>query len=184
MRTSGFLRASILWLDGLQLYILTVTGYVPIHVFRKFVYRSFGVKIGTSSSVHWRTRFYSPQKLIIGRNTIIGNDAMLDARNGIIIGNNVSLSMGVWIWTMQHDPQDPDYGITGGCVRIEDYAWISCRVTILPNVRIGRGAVVAAGAVVTKDVPQFAIVAGVPAVVIGERERNLKYQLDFHKPFQ
>ncbi|MFC6639871.1 acyltransferase [Sulfitobacter sediminilitoris] len=67
---------------------------------------------------------------------------------------------------------------------MEDYAWISCRVTILPNVRIGRGAVVAAGAVVTKDVPQFAIVAGVPAVVIGERERNLKYQLDFHKPFQ
>jgi len=51
---------------------------------------------------------------------------MLDARNGIVIGNNVSLSMGVWIWTMEHDPQDPWYGGIGGPVVIEDYAWISC----------------------------------------------------------
>lgn len=171
-------------LDGLKLYILTVTGFVPIHEYRKLVYRCFGVKIGRKTSIHWRTRFNSPQNLEIGNHTIIGNDAMLDARHGITIGNNVSLSMGVWIWTLQHDPQDSNFGVAGGKVVIEDFAWISCRTTILPNVTIGRGAVVAAGAVVTKDVPPFAIVGGVPAVVIGTRQRNLTYELDFHKPFQ
>jgi len=109
---------------------------------------------------------------------------MFDARRSIIIGNNVSLSMGVWIWTLEHDPQDPLYGIKGGPVVIEDYAWISCRTVILPGVTIGEGAVVAAGSVVTKDVPPFAIVGGVPARVIGKRTRDLRYTLNFHKSFQ
>ncbi|QJD31429.1 acyltransferase [Methylococcus geothermalis] len=140
--------------------------------------------MGKGTSFHWRARFFAPWNLEIGHNTIIGNDAFIDARNGVTIGNNVSLSMGVWIWTMEHDPQDPWYGAKGGPVVIEDYAWISCRVVILPGVTIGKGAVVAAGAVVTKDVPPYKIVGGVPARVIGERTRDLRYTLKFHKPFQ
>lgn len=92
--------------------------------------------------------------------------------------------MGVWIWTMEHDPQDPYFRAQGAPVIIEDYAWISCRVTIMPGVTIGKGAVVAAGAVVTKDVPPYAIVAGVPAKIIGERTKDLRYTLRFHKSFQ
>lgn len=134
--------------------------------------------------MHWRTRYYAPWKLSIGKNSIIGNDAMLDARNGITIGNNVSLSMGVWIWTMEHDPQDPYFGAKGGSVVIGDYAWISCRVVILPGVTIGKGAVVAAGAVVTKDVAPFTIVGGVPARTLGKRTKDLRYTLRFHKAFQ
>ena len=92
--------------------------------------------------------------------------------------------MGVWIWTMEHDPQDSYYGVKGGAVTIEDYAWISCRVVILPGVTIGKGAVVAAGAVVTKDVAPYTIVGGVPAKKIGTRTKDLRYQLRFHKAFQ
>lgn len=172
------------WFRDLHIFILTLVGYVPLHQFRKFVYRLSGVRIGRHSSVHWRARFYCPWRLRIGDNCIIGNDAMLDARNGIVIGNNVSLSMGVWIWTMEHDPQDSYYGARGGQVVIEDYSWISCRVVILPGVKIGKGAVVAAGAVVTKDIPPYTIVGGVPAKVIGERTKDLRYTLDFHKAFQ
>ncbi|MBU0996175.1 MAG: acyltransferase [Proteobacteria bacterium] len=166
------------------LFILTLIGYVPCHIFRKCIYRLCGIKIGKNTSIHWRTRFFQPSGLRIGNNSIIGNDAMFDARKGIVIGNNVSLSMGVWIWTLEHDPQDTLYGIKGGSVVIEDYAWISCRVTILPGITIGRGAVVAAGSVVTKDVPPYAIVGGVPAKKIGERTKNLQYCLNFHKAFQ
>lgn len=172
------------WLEDLLIFILTLTGYVPIHLFRLGVYRLAGIRIGRQSSFHWRARFYRPWRLKIGRNSIIGNDAMLDARNGITIGDNVSLSMGVWIWTMEHDPQDPFYVAKGGPVVVEDYAWISCRAVILPGVTIGKGAVVSAGSVVAKDVPPYAIVGGVPAKVIGERTHNLKYKLRFHKAFQ
>lgn len=172
------------FLEGLLIFVLTAAGWIPVHAFRLALYRMAGVKIGRQSSFHWRTRFFSPWKLDIGHNSIVGNDAMLDARNGISIGNNVSLAMGVWIWTMEHDPQDPCYGVTGGPVIIEDYAWISCRAVILPGVTVGKGAVVAAGAVVTRDVPPYAIVGGVPARVIGERNRDLRYTLNFHMAFQ
>ena len=178
------LRFSKRMAEGLLIFVLTVVGCVPIHAFRLAVYRMAGIRIGRQASFHWRARFYRPWKLKIGNNSIIGNDAMLDARNGITIGNNVSLSMGVWIWTMEHDPQDPYYGAKGGPVVIEDYAWISCRVVILPGVTIGKGAVVAAGAVVTKDVPPYSIVGGVPAKVIGQRNQDLRYSLNFHMAFQ
>ncbi|MHB8134986.1 MAG: acyltransferase [Anaerolineaceae bacterium] len=92
--------------------------------------------------------------------------------------------MGVWIWTLQHDPQSPNFESIGGPVIIEDYAWVSSRVTILPNVRIGKGAVVAANALVTKDVPPYTIVGGVPAKVIGERTKDLKYHLNYQTSFQ
>lgn len=172
------------WTENFLIFLLTLVGYVPIHQLRKFMYRLSGIKIGRQTGFHWRTRFYRPWNLRIGRNSIIGNDAMLDARNGITIGDNVSLSMGVWIWTMEHDPQDSYYRAKGGPVVIEDYVWVSCRAVILPNVTIGKGAVVAAGAVVNKDVPPFAIVGGVPAKVIGERTKDLRYTLNFHKAFQ
>lgn len=170
--------------ENLLIFLLTIVGYVPIHQLRKLIYRLSGIKIGSQTSFHWRARFYRPWNLRVGKNSIIGNDAMLDARNGITIGDNVSLSMGVWIWTMEHDPQDPYYRAKGGPVVIEDYAWVSCRAVILPNITIGKGAVVAAGAVVTKDVPPYAIVGGVPAKIIGTRTKDLRYTLNFHKAFQ
>ena len=166
------------------LLILTMAGYVPCHISRKSLYRLCGIYIGKNTSFHWRTRFFKPWRLVAGNNSIIGNDAMLDAREGIRIDGNVSLSMGVWIWTMEHDPQDPFYGVKGGPVLIEDYAWISCRVVILPDVTIGKGAVVAAGAVVTKDVAPYTIVGGVPAKKNGARTKDLSCQLKFHKAFQ
>jgi acetyltransferase-like isoleucine patch superfamily enzyme len=85
---------------------------------------------------------------------------------------------------MEHDPQSGTYTTQGGPVVIEDYAWVSCRVVILPGVTIGRGAVVAAGSVVTKDVAPYTIVGGVPAKKIGDRNRDLTYTLDYHKAFQ
>lgn len=172
------------WRGDLLLFILTLVGYIPVHQFRKFIYRLSGITIGRQVGFHWRARFFCPSKLQIGNNCIIGNDAMLDARNNIIIGDNVSLSMGVWIWTLEHDPQDVYYGAKGGPVVIEDYVWVSCRVIILPGVTIGKGAVVAAGAVVTKDVQPYTIVGGVPAKEIGVRTKDLRYTFNFHKAFQ
>jgi len=113
----------------------------------------------------------------------VGTDAILDGRGGITLGDNVNLSSQAAIWTMQHVPDDPDFGVVSAPVRVEDRAWISFRATILPGVTIGEGAVIAAGAVVTKDVPPFAMVGGIPAKQIGERSRALRYVLGPPAPF-
>jgi len=170
---------------GFRLFLLYLVGRVPWHAFRLFAYRRlFRVRIGSRSTVHWRTRFYAPGGVCIGHNTIIGYDAFLDGRYTLVIGDNVNVGGEVAIFTAQHDPNDPAFGMVGGPVVIEDYVYIGSRATILLNVTIGRGAVVATGAVVTRDVSPFNIVGGVPARKVGERQRHLAYTLDFHMPFQ
>jgi acetyltransferase-like isoleucine patch superfamily enzyme len=112
----------------------------------------------------------------IGDGSVIGFDAILDGRGGLTIGRNVNLSSEVAIWTAQHDHRSPTFAARCAPVTIGDRAWLSFRTTILPGVTIGDGAVVAAGAVVTTDVPPFAIVGGIPARIIGVRTRELSYE--------
>jgi len=169
---------------GFHLFVLFVVGRIPIHQLRLSVYRLSGIKIDRGTTFHWRTAFFGPQGIIVGRNSIIGNDAFLDGRRNLSIGDNVNIGGHVQIFTLGHSPQSPTFEAVGGPVIVEDYVYIASRATILPAVTIGKGAVVAAGAVVSKDVPPYAIVGGVPATVIGERTKDLRYQLNYHLPFQ
>lgn len=153
----------------------------PSHYFRNLVY-TYGLRMkkDKKSIIYYGCEFRSPWNIQIGRGTIIGDQCILDGRNGIEIGENVNFSTGVWIWTLQHDHRSSTFALDKkGKVRIGNRAWIGPRVVILPGVTIGEGAVVAAGAVVTKDVEAYTIVGGVPAKFIGLRNRNLTY--DFSK---
>lgn len=180
-----FLRGVWIYLNGFGLYLLTLTGYVPSHHFRRFVYRViYRVKLGKNSIIHWRARFFQPAGVTIGDFCNIGNDIFLDGRRGITFGNRVATGSEVMIYTLQHDMESPSFATVGGPVIIEDYVYIGPRAIILPDVRIGYGAVVGAGAVVTKDVPPYAVVGGVPAKVIRERSHDLNYRPDFAMPFQ
>ena len=156
---------------------LTLLGYVPSHTLRKAGLRLCGAKIASDALIYHGFWIVAPSNLIIGRSSVIGDHAILDARDGITIGENVNLSTAVAIWTGQHDYQSPNFGYKGAPVRIGDRAWLSFRSTILPGVTVGEGAVVAAGAVVTKDVPPYTVVAGIPAKAIGTRNRDLSYNL-------
>jgi len=188
-RVPPALRPLARWLAlnfrGFVLYVAFLVGRVPWHAFRLFAYRRLlGVRIGRGSVMHWRTRFYAPQGVRVGDHSIIGNDVFLDGRFGLTIGDNVNVGGETAIFTAEHDPNDPGFAMVGAPVVIEDYVYVGSRSTILPGVRLGRGAVVAAGAVVTRDVPEYTIVGGVPAHKIGERRRDLRYRLGFHLPFQ
>ncbi|MCX6793674.1 MAG: acyltransferase [Candidatus Gottesmanbacteria bacterium] len=178
-------------------YLCTLTGYIPSHTIRLFLYRTlFRITIGKDSSIHWRAEFNQPAGVSIGHNTIIGNDAFLDGRmknfitylkthdRPLKIGNNVSIAGEVRIYTMEHDIDSPDFSEIGAPVVIDDYVVVGTRVTILPGVHVGRGAVVASGAVVTKDVDPYTVVGGVPAVFIRNRSRDLHYTLKFARLFQ
>jgi len=156
---------------------LKFTGHIPSHHIRKWIYRAFGMRIGRGSHIYGGAEIRNPFGITIGTGCSIGHSAILDGRHHLVIGNNVNFSTGVWVWTAEHDVRSLDFKGHGAPVIIEDYVWLSCRVIVLPGVTVGEGAVVAAGAVVTKDVPPYTIVGGVPARKIGERPRGLNYEL-------
>jgi acetyltransferase-like isoleucine patch superfamily enzyme len=150
---------------------------IPSQFIRHSILRSMGMQIGVQSVIYMGGEIREPSRIKIGSNTSIGHRCTLDGRGGLAIGSNVNLSSEVMIWTMEHDPQASDFADVSAPVVVEDYAWLSCRSIILPGVTIGKGAVVAAGAVVTKSVAPFTIVGGVPARKIGDRNPNLSYRL-------
>ena len=79
---------------------------------------------------------------------------------------------------------DPFFRDCPAPIEIDDYAWIGSRATVLPGVKIGKGAVVAAGAVVTKDVTPYLVVGGVPARPLGTRSTDLRYEIRFRPAFE
>ncbi|MDQ6956704.1 MAG: acyltransferase [Mariprofundaceae bacterium] len=163
---------------GLQMLLLRWTSYLPSQFVRTRLYRHvFGLQLRGNVTLYGLCELRKPSKIQIGNASIIGEKCLLDGRRGLCIGEQVNISSGVWIWTLHHDVQSPDFAITGSPVVIGDRAWICSRATILPGITIGEGAVVASGAVVTKDVPPFCMVGGIPAKVIGKRNQNLKYNL-------
>lgn len=119
-------------------------------------------------------------KCIIHKGVSVGPGVLLDARKGLEIGENSVIAYESIIWTLNHDYNDIHFGSKGAKVVIGPYVWICSRSIILPGVIIGEGAVVASGAVVTKDVPPYSIVAGIPAKVIGYRERK-KYDYGYKR---
>ncbi|MDP3758331.1 MAG: DapH/DapD/GlmU-related protein, partial [Candidatus Daviesbacteria bacterium] len=162
----------------LELLLVTWVGLVPCHFFRLFFYALAGMKIGKGSRIHIGARFFYPANIKIGEGTIIGDNIFLDGREKLIIGNHVDIASGVMILNCEHDINSEDFHAISAPVEIGDYVFIGPRAVILPGVKIGRGAVVAAGAVVTKDVPENMIVGGVPAEVIGERKvKDFHYRL-------
>lgn len=170
------------WSD-LRLRLLTDIGYFPSHRVRGFFYRRAGLQVDPTSSIHWRAEFYAPERIFVGRDCTIGDSAFLDGRSGLRIGNSVNFGSHVTIFTRQHDVNSPDFEETGGPVTVGDHAWISSHAIVLPGVTIGEGGVVAAGAVVSKDVEPYTVVGGNPARFIKDRSRDLHYTLGYAKRF-
>lgn len=155
-------------------------GRLPSRHLRTLYLRAWLGGLGTGTGVQMGCRFLHGRKVFLGERNVINFGCLFDGRKfAIRTGQDVSIGPEAVILTLGHDPQSPAFADRGGDVVIGDRVWIGCRALVLPGLSLGEGAVVAAGAVVTKDVAPFTIVAGVPARPVGEREHNLDYRLNY-----
>lgn len=170
--------------EGMVLYFYNhFVSRIPSHALRLLFYRQI-FSIGPGTTVLMGVTIWRPGGLVVGANSTINSGCVIDSRGRIKIGDCVNVAGYVQIWTADHDPDDPWHKARQASVEIGHHAWLATRATILPGVTIGEGAVVAAGAVVTKDVPPYTIVGGVPARKLRERSRDLNYRVGWRPPFR
>lgn len=166
-------------------FSLEIVMKVPFHCIRNIYINRFIQKRGKRVEICRNVELRYPKNIYIGNYCTVNKRVLLDGRGGTIrIGDCVDIAQDTKIWTLQHDYNSPTYEAVGKSVILEDYVWIASNVTILPGIRVGEGAVVATGAVVTRDVPPYTIVAGIPAKKIGERKRELNYKLGQQRWFE
>jgi len=163
----------------LRLYALRLNKHIFFsNRFRMFIYKTIvGIPIGKDSIIWAGNRINDASNLKIGSNVIVGPNNVFLIRGGLIVGNNVNLSGFSFYISQEHDVNDPFGHTKLAPIIIDDNAWIATNSTIMPGVTIGKGAVVAAGSVVTKSVPPYSVVAGNPAKEIKKRSKDIRYLL-------
>lgn len=143
-------------------------------LFRTLIYRPFLKKCGKRVFICKQVTIMGPQNVELGNNVYIGKYATIAGQAGVKIGNDTIINHDVNIISVNHVYEDStkrieEQGFAGGPIIIGDDVWIGTGAVILPNTKIGKGAVVGANAVVTKDVELYTVVAGVPAKLIKRR---------------
>ena len=145
--------------------------------FTKLTLKLMGVKFGKNLTAFLVTTIESPQNFTIGNNVWMSKNVALYAANGITIGNDVVIAKDVSFISADHGFKDKSKKInqqgmetSASPITIGNDVWIGEKAIILKAVNVGGGAVIGAGAVVTKDVPAYAVVAGNPAKIIAYRQ--------------
>lgn len=129
--------------------------------------------VGDTVKLRMPMMVYDPKNFTIGNEVDIGENCHIRANGGVRLGNRVLIASHVVITSRGHPKALPRYGVTeDGPVSIADDVWIGAGAIILPGVSIGEGSIVGAGAVVTRDVPPYTVVGGVPARPIGTVPRE------------
>jgi acetyltransferase-like isoleucine patch superfamily enzyme len=173
-----------IWLSVTFYFYNGFITHFPSYRIRTFYLRSvLGITIGRYTAIHTGC-YFSGSNIIIGNNTVIGRKSYLDGRVGLItIKDNVSIAPEAYILSLTHDKDSPVFATVAKPVTIENNCWLGARVLILPGVLLNKGCVVGAGAVVTKSVDEYIVVAGNPAAPIGTRAKDLSYTLKYFPLF-
>lgn len=162
-------------------YAVTLLGNMiinklPSRHLRRWFYQMLGANFGKNCMPSRRVEILLPKGLKLGDGVAVGWFAELDARGGITVDHDTNISSHAKLITGSHDIDDPNFTADFLPIHIGHHCWIGTGATILQGIKIGDGAVVAAGAVVTKDIPPYTVVGGIPAKIIRKRNENLRYE--------
>jgi putative colanic acid biosynthesis acetyltransferase WcaF len=136
---------------------------------RSFLLRLFGAKIGPETHIYNSATIYMPWNLEVGEQSSVGEHAYIYNLGRIIIGNRTTISQRAHLCAGTHDFTDPALPLLKPPIIVNDQAWICADAFVGPGVTVGKGAIVGARAVVTKDVEPWVIVAGNPSRTIRTR---------------
>jgi putative colanic acid biosynthesis acetyltransferase WcaF len=150
--------------------VLFESGWFPLVRPKVAVLRIFGARVGRGVVIKPNVRIKYPWRLTIGDHCWIGQSAWIDNLADVEIGGHVCISQGCYLCTGSHNYQRKSFDLVVRRIRLDNGAWIGARSIVLGGVVVGANALVAAGSVVTKDVPSAAIVGGNPAQIIRQRD--------------
>jgi putative colanic acid biosynthesis acetyltransferase WcaF len=156
--------------------------HLPSRRVRKLWLRALGASLAPGSVIFAGTTVLGADRLAVGARANIGWRCVLDARGGLNIGADTVVASDSQLISGRHDFDDDEFVAYFDPITIGDHCWLATRSLVIGGVTIGRGAVVAAGAVVTRDVDDLAVVAGVPAKLIRKRTGSLDYRIDYDPP--
>ena len=143
--------------------------WLAMSAWRVGLLRLFGARVGERVVIRQHVTVKYPWHLVIGDDCWIGEQVWIDNLTTVTLGDSVCLSQGAYLCTGNHDWTDPGFGLRISLIAIESGAWVGARAMLLPGVRLGEGAVAAAGSVVSAPVPAWEIVAGNPATFVKRR---------------
>jgi putative colanic acid biosynthesis acetyltransferase WcaF len=193
MWTRPFKRLMKLIMSKLKIFVAgflnfvwnDIVTHVPSHFIRKLFLRMVNRKIAVSSKILMHTRILNFWAIEIGERVVVNQYCLLDCRRyKISIDHDADIGPYSRFWTSGHDPDSATHEIKGGDLKIGHHVWIASNVTVLPNITIGAGAVVAASSLVSKNIPESEIWAGVPATFQRKRKNPLTYNLVFQPYFE
>jgi len=150
--------------------------YITPPFISTFLWKLILGKKGKAVFIDGGAFFRYPSRVFIGNNVSINNNvefypSWFDKNSTITLGNNIRIGPGVRFFAAGHDISDLnlEFNASASPIVVMDHCWIGGGAIILPGITINEGAIVAAGSVVTKDVPKYSVVGGVPAKFIKER---------------
>ena len=154
------------------------SAWLPSASMRVSLLRFFGARVGRGVTIKPSVHVKYPWHLTVGDHCWIGEHAWIDNLTTVRLESNVCISQGAYLCTGNHDWSDPHFGLMIAPIHLSEGSWAGAKCILAPGVHLGRCAVAAAGAVVTGDIPDFAIYAGNPAqyvktrVIRGSHERS------------
>lgn len=144
----------------------------PLFAWRALLLRLFGARLGPTCKFYPKARIWAPWNLICDDLVAVADDAEIYNPSPLTMGSHCIVSQGAYICGATHEYNTPEFRYVHFSMRLGAYSWICARATVNPGVNVGAGAILALGAVATRDLEPFGIYAGIPAQKVKERLRS------------